>query len=208
MRDLINPDSPFVRMLSRLGDMIIVNFLCLICCLPVITAGAALSAAHRLMQDIVMNREGALFKTYLRVFKETFRQATPAWLMLLLITVSLVCDFFLIGIYCTDTLAMALYALLFILAFVVLGTAVFLFPLLARYQNTLMQHLRNALILMITKLPRTLAMILLHALPFIVLLLSPMFFLQTLFFWLLIGVALIIYLDTLLLKPVFLELEA
>lgn len=207
MKNLFNLDTPFMQMLTRIGDMIIINVLCLICSIPIVTAGAALSATHRLMQDFVMDNEGAIVKTFFRVFKENFKQATIVWLAMVVITAGLACDFFLVYFYFEGTLATVLYVLLALLTLIAFGTAAFLLPLLTRYQNTLAQHTQNALILMITKFPRTLVMVVLHALPLIVFLLSLTVFVQTLIFWLIIGVSFIIYLDTILLKPVFLELE-
>lgn len=207
MKDLFNLESPFMQMLTRIGDMIIINFLCLVCCLPIITAGAALSATHRLMQDFVMENEGAMFKTFFRVFKENFKQSTLVWLIMVVITVSLVCDLMLVNAFFSGTMATIMYILLAVLALVVYGTAAFLFPLLTRYTNTLKEHLFNALILAITRPHLTIGMVALHALPLIIFLLSPAVFVQTLVFWLFIGVAFIIYLDNVMLKKVFQELE-
>lgn len=207
MKDLFNLETPFMQMLTRIGDMIIINFLCLVCCLPVVTAGAAISATHRLMQDFVMDNEGALFKTFFRVFKENFKQSTPVWLIMVVITVSLICDLILINTFFEGAFASVMYILLAVLAILVYGTAAFLFPLLTRYNNTLKEHLYNALILAVTRPHLAIAMVVLHALPLIIFLLSPNVFVQTLIFWLFIGIAFIIYLDNVMLKKVFLDLE-
>lgn len=207
MKNLFNLDTPLMQMLTRVGEMIIINFLTIFCSLPIITAGAAISAAHRIMQDYLMENESTLVKTYFRAFKENFKQATVVWLILLVIIAALLADVFLINLFIQGTLRNFFVILLSAVALVVFGISLYIFPLLTRYNNTLTQHLHNSLILMITKLPRTVGMMALHCLPFIILWLSFNVFLQTFIFWMLVGISFTIFMDTFLLKPVFQQLE-
>lgn len=211
MKNIFNLDSPLMQMLTRLGEMIIINFLCLVCCLPVITTGAALSATHRIMQDYVTDNEGSLIKTFFRAFKENFKQATITWLVLLVLAVAMVLNFIFVGVFLGDVMngipALALYAMLGVMSILAVGIAVFLFPLLTRYKNTLRQHVINSLILTITKPHLALAMVLLHAFPLLLLYFFPSVFLQTLIFWLLVGVAFLIYVDNAILRKVYVTLE-
>ena len=80
-------------------------------------------------------------------------------------------------------------------------------PLLVRYENKLRQHLNNAIILAVIKLPRTIGLVALNFLPLILLALSPNAFIQTLIFWVFIGFAFTTYMQTHLLRAVFTELE-
>ena len=57
------------------------------------------------------------------------------------------------------------------------------------------------------KLPRTVGLLLLSALPLVVMVLSIETFLKTLVFWLAIGFGFTAYMSANLLKPVFTELE-
>ena len=47
MRDFFNIESPFMQLLTRVGDLIIVNVLFLVCCVPIVTIGAAIAALHK-----------------------------------------------------------------------------------------------------------------------------------------------------------------
>lgn len=207
MKNLFNLDTPLMQMLTRVGDMIIINFLTIICSLPIITAGAAISATHRIMQDFLMDNETTIVRTYFRAFKENFKQATLVWLALVVIIAALLADVFLINLFIQGSLRSFFVILLSAVALIVFAISMYIFPLLTRYRNTLPQHLRNSLILMITKLPRTIGMMALHALPFVILWVSYNLFLQTLIFWLFVGASFTIFMDTFLLKPVFQQLE-
>lgn len=208
MKSLFNLDSTFMQMLTRIGDFIIINFLCLVCCLPIITAGAAISATHRLMQDFVMENEGSIFKTFFRAFKENFKQATIVWMVFLVIAVALTANLIITYLFFSDILQSVFYVLLAVVALIVCAIVLYMFPLLTRYRNTLKETLRNAMVLMIVHPHRTLGMLLLHALPIIIIWLSFNVFLQTLIFWLFVGISFIIYMDNVILKGMFKQLEA
>ena len=43
---IFNAESPLMEGLSKVADLVILNLLVLLCCIPVITAGAALTGMH------------------------------------------------------------------------------------------------------------------------------------------------------------------
>lgn len=102
---------------------------------------------------------------------------------------------------------MALKTIAVLLMAVVVGTAGYLFPLIARYTNSLRRTIRNAAILAAAQLPRTLCMALLNILPAALFLFVLPLFLYSMIVWLLIGFSLICWLDGLLLRPVLKKLE-
>ena len=81
---IFNMESPLMRALGRVADLMILNFLTLVCCIPVITAGAALTALDHMCLKIVRDEDGYLLRGYFKAFKENFRQSTIIWLLLLL----------------------------------------------------------------------------------------------------------------------------
>ncbi len=208
MKNLLNPEGALFQMLSRIGDMILLNVLFLICCVPVVTIGASLAALHRMLQEIVYDTDSSTVKGFFRAFRANFKQATLFWIILLIVGVSLYCDFLLIITFFSGTEAAKwMLILLAVLVCVVVCVASYMIPLMVRYSNTLRQHLGNAVVLAIIKLPKTIGMVLLNLLPLILFLLSPAVFMQTLIFWLVIGFAFVAFLESTMLKTVFDQLE-
>lgn len=80
------------------------------------------------------------------------------------------------------------------------------FPRIARYEGTLGQHLKNAILLAAAKLPRILIMVAVHALPF-VLLRFPLVLSKAMIFLAVFGFGLSAYLDARLIVPAFRTLE-
>lgn len=207
MRNLFNLDNPFVQFLARVGDLIIVNVLFLVCCLPVVTVGASLAAMQKVTQAMALDEDNGIVKTFFRGFRENFKQATLLWLMMLVFGVSMLCNYLLITGFIAGTLATVLKCVLVVFSVLVLVMAVYMFPLMARYQNSLREHAANALILAVVKLPRTVALLVLCALPVVIAVISIQTFLQTLIFWLAVGFGFVSFMSSILLKPVFAELE-
>lgn len=208
MKNLLNLESPLMQMLTRIGDLILLNVLFLICCIPVVTAGASIAALHKMTQEIVYETDSSTVKGFFRAFRANFKQATSVWLVVCVVAASLFCDYLLIITFFSGSEAVKwMLILLAVLAVLVVCVAAYMFPLLVRYENKLRNHLTNAVILAIIKLPRTLGMLALIAMPLIILTLDLNMFLQTLIFWIFIGFAFTTYMQTNLLKAVFTELE-
>ena len=157
--------------------------------------------------DISRDSCGGIWSTFFRAFRENFKQATIVWLITLLIAASLICDFMLIRFFIQGPLYTVLFVIICILACTVAAVLLYLYPLMIRYQNTLREHLHNAMILTIYQFPRTLAMLFFHALPLLMALFLSSLFLYTLLFWLALGFSMVPMMDVYLLRPVFQKLD-
>ena len=174
MKHLFDPDGAVMRGLTALSDIILLNLCFLLCCIPLVTAGAAWSA---------------LYGAYLRR-----REGDGAGVVLAL-------DFRLIA--ALESVPAIVTVLLYLGALLLAGTGLYVFPMIAVYEDTTPRMLKNALILSITALPRTLLLGLLAALPLIVLLLDVELFGRLLMLWLLVGCSVTAKAGACILKGVF-----
>ena len=46
MNNIFNPDNKFFSFMGRVADLMILNLLCIVCCIPVVTAGPAIAAMY------------------------------------------------------------------------------------------------------------------------------------------------------------------
>lgn len=207
MKNLFQVDSPLMLFLSRVTDLIILNLLFWLCCLPVVTLGASLAALHRVTQSMVLGEDCGVVLPFFRAFRDNFRQATLGWLGLAVFLAGLGVDWLLCGRYMEGTALTVCRCLIVLLAGGLLAVSEYYFHLIVRYENTLRQHLTNAALLAVAKLPRTVAMMLLSLLPLLIALASLSLFAKSLIFWTILGLALISFLQSLLLRPVFRQLE-
>ncbi len=86
-------DSPFIQFLNRVADLMILNFLVMICCLPIFTIGASYTAMHYVLLKMVRKEEGYLIRGFFKSFKQNFKQATLIWLGMLVLIAFFGVDF-------------------------------------------------------------------------------------------------------------------
>ena len=194
-------DSGFMRAMSRIADLIILNVIYLVTCLPVVTIGAASTAMYTVCFRLGTEREGSPVKDYFRAFRDEFRQATLIWLFLLLFgAASCVNIFIFLG---TSGWMHYLFFLFVLFLVVVLMMAGYAFPLLSQFRNDTKSVIRNALIFSVAYLPRTALIVVINVFPWALLLTNPYLFLQAGFIWVVVYFAAAAYINTRLLKKVF-----
>ena len=76
-------ENPFWQGLSVIADMMLLNLLTLLCCVPVITAGAALAAMNDMVIRIVRQEENGILKGYGRAFRQNLKNGILFGLILL-----------------------------------------------------------------------------------------------------------------------------
>ncbi len=82
---------------ERVTYMLVLGFLSILCSLPVITAGASMSAMHRTMKLYVTQNDKKIFTRYFESFKKCFKQATFIWLVNLILILILCFDLLFYG---------------------------------------------------------------------------------------------------------------
>lgn len=208
MKGFFSLENPLIQFLSLICDLMLLNVAFIISCLPVFTIGAAICGMNKACQAIVMDDDRSVLQLYFSGFKSSFKQATIAWLITMLVIFSLACYWYLVTNYIRGTLAAVVLIFMVIFAVIALSILSYLYPLITRYTNSLREHLRNASILAITRLFLTGFLVVMNLLPFILPLLSLQTFMQTLFVWIVVGFAFLCYLMNQLLKPIYVSLEA
>lgn len=168
-------DSPFMRFLSVLADLMILNFLTLLCCIPIVTAGASFSAMHYVLTKMVRNEEGYIGKMFFHAFKQNLKQATVLWIGVVVVGALLFMDWYvlmqMIRQNPQDSFTSIMLVLVYAAALVVYLMALYLFPIQSRYTNTIRGTLKMAFSMAVFGMVtlRTVANGLLFLVPFAVL---------------------------------------
>lgn len=200
MQKLFSPDSLFMRAMSRIGDLMLLNFCFLLTSIPIVTIGAAATALYTVTFRFDTEKEAGAVSSYFKAFRANWKQATAVWLLLLLCGGSACANVFLFfsmsGVFRCAAIVFALLSALALL------TAGYAFPLLSQFDNRVAVTLKNAFALSLGYLPRSVLIALLNLLPLIVFLTDVYLFFQTAFIWAAIYFAVAAYLNSRLLKPV------
>lgn len=202
MDKIFDLDSPFIQFLNRVADLMILNVVVMICSLPIVTAGAAYTAMHYVLLKMVRKEDGYLLRGFFKSFRQNFRQATIIWLGILALAMLYGIDFW---IFKNSELEFSKIFLMLFMAVAVIAivTAVYAFPVLARFDNSIRNILKNALSLAVINLPRTILMIILVLLPFaLVYFFTPAWMLVFLF-----GISLPAYISAYIYSGIFKKFE-
>ena len=165
-------DSPLMTFLSKVADLMILNIITLFLCIPVITAGDAMTALYYMTIKMVREEECYVVRGYFKSFKENFKQATVIWVLAVLVFLVLVGDFSIIrsGVL---SFGRVMTILLIIVSVIYVFTMLYVFPVLSRSDNTEKNTIRNAFLMSILNLPRTVLMVIINLLPAALFLLIP-----------------------------------
>lgn len=202
MSELLHPNSWLIRFLTRVCDLLLLNIVFLLACMTIACSGAAITALYRVTLRMMRGQSAPIVKDFLAALREEFLASTPA-------TVMLFGDLMLIAVvrYALSAnflvFSPAIFILLSIAVIVLTGVLSYLFPLLARYENTFSQQLGNAGRLALANLPVTCLMTVVNLLPLLIGMCLPNLWAFFTGFWVLIGAAVGAYLNSFYLNRIF-----
>lgn len=174
MGSLFHPDSKLMRALTKLSELFILSLVWFFFSLPVITAGASTTALYYAVNKSLIHNNGYAWLVFWEAFKANFRQSTIAWLFVLLFYALSILDFFIFHSFLAGNANSYLdYIVLIVMLLLVIAWGCYVFPCIARFQNTTKLIMRNAFIIAFCNLPRTLVLCVLFVIALLMVLSFP-----------------------------------
>ena len=155
MSKLFRMDSPLMRFLTKIADLMVLNILFCGTSIPLFTIGASCTALYSVTLKMVRDEEGSVSRSYFRSFRQNFRQATLLWLGVLVVLALLVLDIRVLNGMAGGTAPGLLRVGVEILALLGIMVLQYLFPSLARFEASLADTLKNACMMALAHLPKT-----------------------------------------------------
>ena len=172
MSRLFDMDGPFMSVLNRVGDLIWLNILVIICCIPVVTAGASLTALYYMTIKMVRKEEGYIARGFFKSFRQNFKQATVIWLLCLFLFALMWGDLYILNHMLTD-LPKVLSVIIGAISILLIFTFIYVFPVLSRFDNSIKNTIKNAFFMSILNFPKTILIMVIYAIPIAVLIFVP-----------------------------------
>jgi len=198
INSLFSPNNVFFRFMGRISDLMILNFLWIICSIPIITIGASTTALYDTTLKLIDETEGYLFKNFLKSYKQNFKKATIIWIGVLFI-------FFIIGVnlafwiqFKSITGYITVSIMLFML-FLFLFTEIYLFPILSKFNKSIKDTVKYAFILSMKYLPYSLVIMVISSIFIVLTVIFPF----TILFMIFVGVAFYAYISSYLFGMIF-----
>jgi len=137
-------------------DYVKLGLVFLLFSIPGITAGAAAAAVMTVGMRIERKEAPVIFRPFWKAFKDNFRQGTLLTVLFMAVFGFLAADWYVLMQMESTLLIRILCALIFLLALLAGGLALWVFPTLARFALTNRQIIHNAVIHLFARFPQTL----------------------------------------------------
>ena len=207
-----SPDSPAYRAWSAAADVVILNALTLAGCLPVVTAGASLTACARVAGEMAADDAPAVISAWWRSFRLNLRQSLAWWLPVLVLMALSAWEYLLLSGSSLGErnggMSGALSGLVLAGGVLLAAILIWLLPLAAFFDAPVARHLANALRLAVGRLGATALALAIVAAPMIVFWGLAAARVAVVWFMVLIGPAFQIYLIALLQRATMVALSS
>ena len=208
---LFDVDGPLFSALDTFSKLVLCNLCFVLFSIPVVTIGASLTALYTCTQRLVYEEsreEKLVFLEFWHAFRRNFKQATALWLICLAAILFLGAYYFVVQRLASGfgTLYMVTF---FFLTLVFLFGFLYVFPLQARFKNTVRNTLRNAWLLSVAALPWTVLTILLIAgAVYVSFIMNPGAAGFFTYLWAVCGFSIVAYFQSFLTRQAFRKLES
>ena len=203
MNRFFSMDNKFFVFMGKVADLCLLNLVCLACCIPIVTAGASITALYYVTLKMVRNEESYIFRSFFKSFKQNFRQATIIHLIMVAAAVLLYLDTNIVKVM-GEPMSQIMSVIFAVFTLVYAMILLYLYPILAKFYNSVKNTFTNAILMAIRHLPYTFIMLLICALPVLIFFVPSLQIQMTLILLvILFGMAVIAYLNSFFLVKIF-----
>nr|WP_296834919.1 DUF624 domain-containing protein [uncultured Marvinbryantia sp.] len=143
------------RFLYLVADIVLLHILWIICSLPIVTIGASTTALYSSCMKRIRRDEGYITGNFFGAFKSNFRQSTLIWLLLLAVGGILYMDLW-IGLSVEGVLGKIMLVSCSMLLIPFFCTVLYIFPVQAKFENRILDNLKNAFLMSLSNFQWTL----------------------------------------------------
>ncbi|MCQ2574317.1 MAG: YesL family protein [Treponema sp.] len=197
----LNINSSFFKFWDKFIDLFFLNLIMLVCCLPVITIGPAVTAAYAVLLKMVDDEEGYIYKSYFKYFKSNFKKGMILGIIFTLAAYALYIEWQVVTKM--DDVNFIFIVIAILSTAIVIAGGLYVFPLTARYENTVKNTIKNSYQISIYFFGRTCFILFIIALEIVLFMWNKWLLLAGI----LVGPMIIIYTIAGMGKKIFLKIE-
>ena len=160
MGNLFNMDNAFFRFMGKLFDVVALNLVFIIVCIPIVTIGPAVSALYYASVKSIRRDRSYPIKEFFKAFKRDFKQSFIVGLILVLASVIIYVDIRFVMDFIKNGFTAMRYVYL-VIGMVISFISVYIFPLISRFSLKISGLFRLSFYLAIRHLLTTIVSIIL-----------------------------------------------
>lgn len=202
MNKIFGENGSIYRGINKLVDLIMLNVLFILSCVPIITVGVAYVSMYQITLKMIKNEESYIVRSYVKGIKENLKKATICWGVIVVILMVLGVDFF-ITFSLDNPIRKILLVLLLSVLLITIMVSSYVFPLMAMFENSLKNTVKNAVIISMSKIVYTVVIVSVNILPVGLIFCMENIEIDIVKFYLLVGFSLSAYINSFFLQSVF-----
>lgn len=206
MGALFNLNGKLGGFLSGIANLIILNLLWMLCCIPLITIVPATAAMYYVTLKMVRKEDPSILRAFFHSFRQNLKQGIILSIIVLLLTVAVSAN-----IRILSNSAEEIHRVPLILSYgigaLACVTCSYICPLLSRFENTVSATVRNSTILALSHPLKSVIIAVLNLSPVLLLLFLTKVFIVTALFWFLLGFAAVAWINSLMINKIFAKYE-
>lgn len=207
MNNFFSLDNKFFAFMTRIADLIIINLLFAVCCLPIITIGPSMCALYYVTLKMVKNEETYPSRNFFHSFRQNLKQGVIINIIMLAALVLLSFDLYYVYQMLRssgDTMYKVLGIVMLVITLIYAMIVAYIYPILSRFYNTTRNTFRNALFMSIRHLPYTVIILIIAIGPPVILLFASAKIMSFgILFYMLMGFAVVAYVQSILFVKIF-----
>lgn len=173
MGNLFSCDNILYRILAKFSELLYLGLLWFLFSIPIITIGASTSALYYTINKVVFKKRGKIWENFWSSFKSNFKPATICWLLFLVLYIMTFINFYILRATTSNTDSNTDLFFLAVMLVLITSWANYVFPYIARFQNTIGITLKNAFLMSLSNFSWSITLVVLCGVAIVI---SAMYF--------------------------------
>lgn len=196
-------DGKFFTFITKLSDLLLLNVLFIITCLPILTIGVSLIALYQTTLQLADNTDSYILRNYFSNWKQNLKQGILIWIPSFILLILCIFNLSVLPHMPQNLYRTTCLCLQFVLLFFLYGIFLYAFSLPKVYRSSCLNTLRNALFMTFKHLPVTCLCLCISVIPYALIILLPKITGWILSFFIVIGSSGTAYIHSYILQKVF-----
>lgn len=137
------------RLLEVFTDLVYLNLLWIVSCLPVVTIAPSTAAMFGVVRGWIRGKDTSTTREFFSLFRENFGRSLVVGLVWAVLGAVLAADFLLVGQM--ESFRRPLYAVFFVFAFLYVSATLYLFPVMVNYELGWKAVIKNSLLFSVAR---------------------------------------------------------
>lgn len=164
LNQIFSPDNLFWKLLSKAVDFVGLSLFWVLLSLPVVTVGPASCGLYLAVTKSLSkwDEEEGAFKTMFLGFKENLKKGIIVTVIAEAVGIFLAYGYYVMKLNWGSNLGAVMFVVYDLLLFVPAGIAIYIFPMMAKYSQSIKEYFVNSAFLAIRHFPTTIVLVLLY----------------------------------------------